>query len=88
MTTPACGCCAWCAIQVVPWPSGRGAASPCTSPEPVLFPHFAGKTPFLCQSAMPFAAYPITLGVVVHAREEFDYVREPIPCEFLFLRRP
>src|SRR5580693_8672554 len=31
----------------------------------VLFPHFAGKTPFLCQSAMPLAAYPITLGVVV-----------------------
>src|SRR5260370_15007446 len=31
----------------------------------VLLPHFAGKTPFLCQSAMPFAAYPITHGVVV-----------------------
>src|SRR5580700_10855655 len=31
----------------------------------VLLPHFAGNTPFLCQSAMPFAAYPITLGVVV-----------------------
>jgi len=31
----------------------------------VLLPHFVGKTPFLCHSAMPFAAYPIALGVVV-----------------------
>ena len=31
----------------------------------VLLPHFAGKTPFLCESAVPFAAYPIALGVVV-----------------------
>ena len=31
----------------------------------VLLLHFAPETPFLCESAMPFAAYAVTLGVVV-----------------------
>jgi hypothetical protein len=41
----------------------------------VLLSHFAVKTPFLCQSAMPFAAYPIALGAVVLLRiGEFSLV--------------
>ena len=31
----------------------------------VLLLHFAAKPPFLCEFAVPFAAYAVTLGVVV-----------------------
>src|SRR5260370_14720160 len=38
---------------------------PIREPVEVLLIDFAPKAPFLCQSAVPFTTYSITLGVVV-----------------------